>query len=356
MPTSETSTRSISRAGITPWVAPVGFTVLVAMTITRFTSKIAAIPVGFIISLLILMVVDYALGMWTLHQRPATLAVTKTVVPHPDHIRVRVSVPAGSRPIRVLLPRLSVFDRDSDFVSFESDETHKTIDIEHGTALRIQHIRLRTETSVLGLVWARQWTAFATPDIYRTSAPASEVEPAAAGVDDVGRIRGYVPGDRMNAVSWSATARTGQLHVRAEDRSDDLVTIVVDASTDVLLTMEDRIAVDVLASWTHQIVSSLLAQGRGVELITTQVVDLLHEEERDAALANPRRRGRGSLVLGDDGHHTVAGRQGHRFVSAAVYDEVELTRRLATLSSGPRVPRPVGTHIEITPNGVRTLS
>lgn len=356
MRTNEHNNRRVSRAGVTPWVAPTGFTVLVAMVVTRFTSKFTAVPVGFIISLLIMMALDYTLSAWTVRKRPPSLSVTQTVVQHPDHIRVRVHTPTGRLPIRVLLPRVSLFDRDSDFVTFRSDETDKTIEIQHGSHLRIQHMRMRSEASVLGLVWARQWSAFALPDIYRTSAPASEIEPAAASIDDIGRIRSYVPGDRMNTVSWSATARTGQLHVRAEDRSDDLVKVVVDAGTDFSSTLEDRLSMDVLASWAKQVVDELLNQGRGVELVTTQIVDLLHEEERDAALASPRRRARSSLALGKDGHHTVGGRQAHRFVSAAVYDEIELARRLATLEYGPAVPRPIGAYIEITPAGVRTVS
>ncbi|MCP4084969.1 MAG: DUF58 domain-containing protein [Actinomycetia bacterium] len=60
------------------------------------------------------------------------------------------------------------------------------------------------------------------------SGPPVQTRHHSARQDETARLREYVPGDRFSRVSWSATARTGQLFVTDHGPGDQEILVVLD--------------------------------------------------------------------------------------------------------------------------------
>lgn len=135
------------------------------------------------------------------------------------------------------------------------------------------------------------------------------VEPiVAAVVGGESATRSYVPGDRPNRINWAATARTGDLLVRADGHDEDELIIVIDS------TNADAQDLDWLWRPASTITTWWDARGGPVRLITT--------EESTTRSAGTR-----SWPIVP------------RLVDAAVHDRRELLRRLASV-----VPSPTAAH------------
>ena len=192
--------------------------------------------------------------------------------------------------------------------------------------------------------------------LHRAPGPDGETGVHVEAVDELTRLREYVPGDRMGRISWPTTARTGRLHVRAEGLGDDEVTVVVDLGGDLLAFVGDVHQADVVLERAATVVDELLRRGATVRLVTYSMRRKFFDEERDAALRRPGLVGRTNLQVHPDSVPTLGGAAAGEIVSNLVSDRTELTRRLSMAEHHPAMPHPAPPYVLVDPTGVRTVS
>lgn len=129
-------------------------------------------------------------------------------------------------------------------------------------------LRWITSVSIFGFVMASR------VDTFRTGIPLRRgPDPLVCAVPPMGRdsrsqLREYRPGDRPSSVSWSATARTGQLHVLdAADDGDEEVIVVVELAGPTEIALAQPLVDAVLGQAAH-LLNTLIEQGSTVVVRT----------------------------------------------------------------------------------------
>jgi len=331
-----------------PWPTRVGRAVIFAALFTKVFAEHRLLSVGALIALGLVMVLEVLVNFWVLSQRPVTLAIVKTVVVSPERFQFTAEAPRGFGHVQLVLRRLSITNIDSEFVTLKSDETARPVVMSDGGTLNVDHVRFRTAVSMLGLIEARRWTTQVMPRLHRLPAPVEETVELAS-VDDLGRLRSYVPGDRMANVSWGTSARTGTLHVRAPANDLDEVTLVVDVGQ--MFDFDDGVsAVDHVTARALSIGRDLLKSGRVLRIVSNTPLSPIIDDSRRQALARPRNPRLKGATFSDDGNHTFQGAPLTEVSSDMVYNEDGLIRRLTRVEIGPPLPAPRGPHITVRKN------
>ncbi len=349
--------REVSRSGVTPWPTRVGWAVATAAIFIRLMSAHGTVAIGALLALGLLMVVDYLVSLASLYRRPATLSVGRTRIAAPNEFQLTIDAPKGPGHLHLIAARFDLFANDSEFCTLRSDETTQTIALPSASWGRSKHLRFRSDLSIIGLVSARRWTTQIVPELCLVPEAVNQ-DADLVGVDEVGRLREYVPGDRMGMVSWGTTARTGQLHVRAAAPEADEIVVVVDLGTSLGGLSREGRTIDYTVSQAFGVGEDLLAQGRTFRLIATEMIPAFDVERRELALASPWRRARPKLDHrpGEDTEFLYRGSPATRVSSSTIYDRDELIRRLSAVDMSAPIPRPAGPYIEVTPAGVRSVS
>ena len=298
------------------------------------------------------MIADYVASLVALNRRPITLTIARTRVAAPDEFEATLHAPEGYGHVQIVVARVNVFARDSEFCTLRADETTQTVSLPSAAWNRFDHLRFRSEVSLIGLVTARRWTTQIVPELSLVP-EAHDAEVDLQGTDEAGRLREYLPGDRVGMVSWSTTARTGQLHVRAPSQDTDETVVVVDLGG-IAGFLDDGANIEATVGRALQLGEGLLAQGHVFRLITSESMPHFEQATRDMALASPRRRARPELEHrpGEEHEYLFQGRPLKQVALSIVHDRDELIRRLAAVDAGSPIPRPAGPYIEVTPTGV----
>lgn len=369
MPT-EASNSGTHRSPIQLRPTPAGAAVLAALALAVYAGLSARVAIGFFVPLVGLLVADSLLSRGILNRRPVTLRPVRTVAASPGRLTFNAEAPPGDHPLRLALAPMGLLDDEVKPVPLPADEQLVMLEMGDGLAAATTHVRYSTSASVFGLAWARQWTAQMTPLLHRAPAPAEVDIEVPQAVDELAQLRAYVPGDRFSRVSWPATARTGELHVRSAGIGLEEIVVVVNLGDKAGATVPGvyfrdasngglQVPMLVCQQVTEQasaVLAALLGQGHEIRLLTTNIDNSFHDRARDLAIENPRKHPRLNVSFTDDRTLLVDGRPLPLAVcDAVVTDHDDIIRRLALAESGPAISWHGGPHLEIGPDGARQL-
>ena len=199
-------------------------------------------------------------------------------------------------------------------------------------------LRWLVSTSVFGFVLASRPDAIRPPrPLIRTPQPV-ECEIPVFGRDPRSQLREYRPGDRPSAVSWTATARTGQLHVLdSTDSGYEEVQVIVE-----VLVETDAAEISEVLGRAANVLESLLVQGATVRLRTRGLTSAALESGDIAswkAGSEPIGSDRARVVQRDD----------------LLVDREDIFQRLARIAEGP-VDRPPEPHTCVGASGVEVVA
>ena len=319
-----------------------------------FIAANSRIAIGFMIPLVAAVVTDVGLSWYFVSDRSVSIIASRTVVHRPDGIPLRIAATGPDHPISVTVTFRGAIEQR---VAVRDEPV--TITLPSARTGVVTYVRSSTMCTVFGLGLARRWQTHTMPMLHWAPAPDLTRLTTPAAVDEVARLRAYVPGDRMSRVSWPITARTGQMHVRAAgDGYEEFVVVlnlgptegpigegaVVETSQGATAPLtEDGLEQTVALGAT--LVTQLLEDGHQVRLITTELTDGAHDALRSVALDNPRL----PAVI-----PTSAVMQGV-VVDQYVTDEDDLARRLARAEAAAPMTWPYGSWVDVSRMGVRTL-
>lgn len=330
---------------------------IAAAIVAHLMSGEAVVAVGFFIVLAVAMVLDFVFSAVGLVSRPVSLVTTRRITSPPEPLTfVASAAPKKGVALDIVVQRITAFDEDGDFTTLDLPDASVEIALPGRSAKAANHVRYRVAATLLGLVWARRWEVQEVPMLHRAAGPDGDVEVNVGAVDELTRLREYVPGDRMGRISWPTTARTGRLHVRDEGLGDDEVTVVVDLGGDLLAFVGDVHQADVVIERAATVVDRLLSQGSTVRLVTYEMRRTFFDAERDAALRRPGLVGRTDLKVHADSAATLGGMPAGEIVSALVSDRTELTRRLSMAEHHPAMAHPAPPHVLVDPAGVHSVA
>ena len=199
-------------------------------------------------------------------------------------------------------------------------------------------LRWLVSTSVLGFVLASRLDAIRPPrPLIRTPEPL-ECEIPVFGRDPRSQLREYRPGDRPSAVSWTATARTGQLHVLDSTESGyEEVQVVVE-----ILAANDAAEIGEVLGRAAHVLESLIVQGATVRLRTLGVAPATLESEVIAY-----------WKAGTEPTERILGRVSQR--NDLLVNREDIFQRLALIAEGS-VDRPPESHTSIGASGVEVVA
>ncbi|MGI9603163.1 MAG: DUF58 domain-containing protein [Acidimicrobiales bacterium] len=301
--------------------------------------------IGYVVPIAVVAAADFGLASRALRTRPVSVSPVRTVAGSPEYITVRAEAAAGLAPLSIRVRPLSTSDESAGPVVLPLDGSSALLELPDGHPTASSHIRYRVSTSALGLVWARQWVAVAVPMLYRAPNPRTIDWPVHPALDEVARLREYVPGDRMGQISWPTTARTGTLHVRTAGVGDGELQVVLELGP----TPATLATLTTTLSLASNVLGVLLEQGTSVRLHTRAPVEAHWTEAAGLALLDPK--GPSSVV--GVGHYVGFGELRTQIDSTLVADREQLLQRLAVAEPGAPVPRPPGPYLEIDPGGAR---
>ena len=349
--------RSVVRSTIRWRPTLVGYTVLFGGAWLLFFSRIQFISYGFLIVIGLAMVVDAVVSKMRLTKREFEIHCTRDVVMSPDTPTFSVSASPGDIGVNIGMVKFSVLDTaNAEIVFMPADDAGPfEVAANDGPTPSVQSVvRFEVYASVLGLVRARQILVHTPAQIVHRAPEFIELETtttAVAAVDEVARLRDYVPGDRRGRIAWTTTARTGQLHVRDAGNDDEgEVCVVVELGgnwdvesppVDLLDTIEEFTRI---AATAGSLVRDLLEQGLTVNLRNCQVVSEYHLANAENARNEPWK-----IQAVDASYLRVVD------VEGLVSNETALLKRLAGAEPGD-VHRPAGPYLEICPKGYRWVS
>lgn len=341
--------RRHARTVVLPWPTTTGLAMVVAFLAGWRMSSSTIVAIGFFVPLLGLMILDYGFSALTIRHRPVSINVVRRHAESPNEkLTFTATAPAGQAALRLLIRRVGPLSEDGDFVTLQPDETSTGLALDSHIARAGHHVRYRVDVTFLGLVWARRWETQETAETYIAPGPGTAVHTSPLAADELSHIREYVPGDRMSRVSWTTTARTGQLHVRAESLGDDEITVVLNLGPNYNDVDGSRAALSNCAT----VVTELLAQGRTVRLVTASIVPKLFLDELEAALTTPSLTPRAALKVTAGVMPELDGQPAVHLLSEVVTDRLHLNRRLAYAEHHPAMPMPSGPHLAVTAEGV----
>lgn len=328
---------SVSPIRVAP--TPIGKAVLFAAAFLFVMASQRGVAIGLFIPLVLLALVDFVIAANAVRRAPVSVRSVRTIVGSPDGFTVALSRESGWATTLVDNLRFAPIDDRLTEVVLPRTGEPTLVELADGHPRAIRYLRFRVRSTTFGLVDATRWEVHPQPGLLaRAAAPKPYDLQLDLGVD-VSRLREYVPGDRMSRVSWPATARTGVMHVRGDDRSGDEVTVVVDLGMG-----EGANRVSQLSS-TLEIASnaigSLLVSGTTVRLIARKAPDAFFAFELESALSNPRR------------HVRLTELPPTEILDTLLTDELDLIANLAICETGPPVPRPNGSYLLVDSRGLR---
>jgi uncharacterized protein (DUF58 family) len=331
-----------------------GWAVVVLAVASVFIASTSRIAIGFLIPLVAAVIIDVALSWYYVTDRSLSIVPSRTVVYRPDGIPLRVTASGPDRPINV-----TVTFRGGVEQRFAVADEPVIINLPATRTGVVTYVRSATVCTVLGLGLARRWQTHSLPMLHWAPGPSLDRLTTPAAVDEVARLRAYVPGDRMSRVSWPITARTGQMHVRAAgDGYEEFIVVVnlgptegpagegaIIASAQAAATPLTEEALERTVTLAATLVAQLLEDGHQVRLVTTELADEAHDALRQAAIANPR-----LPPVIPDGSVMELG-----VVDSYVMDDDDLARRLARAEPAGVMTWPYGSWVDVSRLGVRTL-
>lgn len=344
-----------ARSSTLPRPTTTGWGLIVAWALAVLWSRSTVVAVGFLIGLTVLMAIDYLLGVSVIEARPVNIRPVRRDATDPGStLVVSVEAPAGGDAIEVLIRRLSILADDAEPVVLLPDETEVELELPSERPNAAVHVRYRVASTMLGLVWASRWVVQGVPPL-SIALMSRSTDPLALPVaNEITKLREYLPGDRMSRVSWSTTARTGQLYVRDESTGDDEVVVVIDGGTveQVISIVEGDFAVHHLLRIAAHLIEQLMAEGRSVRLVSSEIRLRYEQDERDLALANPRR-----WAPSPDPHKPASdGRPSLHTVAEVVIDRTDLIRRLALAEGVTPDYHPEGAFLIVDYQGIRAIT
>ncbi len=343
----------ISTGSVRVRPSAVGWAILVTLGVAMISGTEAQPAIGFFIPILGFMAADAFFGWRRLTDTKVELTPIRTVAGSPDRLTFRAS-PSPSR-ATVGLRLAPMVPTDSPGGLFRLDRDRPTMIAQaDGSPRRANFVRYQLSTSTLGLASTSRWEVRQVPGgLHRAPASVARPGPHKANLDDVARLREYVPGDRFSRVSWSATARTGQLFVRDSGLGDEELLVVLDLG----LPGPGAQAPGFVLNSAAQIIGNLIERGFLVRLVTRELSHSFYDHEQGLASTQPNEHRALTLTTDPDGTVRLAGRAvNDQTASEFVVDERELLVRLATAEPGPPIPRPESSYIEITGEGARVVS
>ena len=355
MPTdSAAAIRQRAQAPVQLNLTAAGWAVVILIVASIFIAATSRIAVGFLIPLVAALIVDVVLSWQFVRERSVAITPSKTVVHRPDGIPLRVTADGPNRPVNV-----TVTFRGGIEQKFALHDKPVTITLPARRTGVVNYVRSATVCSVFGLGLARRWQTHSLPMLHWAPAPRPDRLTAPTAVDEVARLRPYVPGDRMSRVSWPITARTGQMHVRAAGDGYEEFVIVVNLGPTVGAEGESAIVTsaeastsamtEVVLEQTVELAATLIAQliedGHQVRLVTSELGDAAHDVLRQVALDNPA-----LPAVIPQGTSMANG-----IVDRYVVDDDDLARRLARAEPSGTMTWPYGTWVDVSRLGVRTL-
>lgn len=352
--TAGVSGAPVARSPIQLNLTAAGWAVIGLAVASIFIASTSRIAIGFLIPLVAAVITDVALSWYLVNDRSLTIAASRTVVHRPDGIPLRITASGANHPVNVTVTfRGGVEQR----VALRDEPVLVNL-----PAVRtgvVTYLRTSTVCTVLGLGLARRWETHTTPMLHWAPAPDLDRLTTPAAVDEVARLREYVPGDRMSRVSWPITARTGRMHVRAAgDGYEEFVVLLnlgptegpsgegalVDSAAAATAPLTEDVLEETVAL-AATLVTQLLEDGHQVRLVTTELAAEAHDALRTTAMQNPRL----PAVLPADSAMDLG------VIDQYVVDEDDLARRLARAEPAGVMSWPYGSWVDVSRLGVRTL-
>jgi uncharacterized protein (DUF58 family) len=345
---------AVTKAPVQLNLTAAGWAVVVMIVASAFISASSRIAVGFLIPLAAAVFIDVFLSWHFLSERTVSITPSRTVAHRPDGIPLRVRTEGPERPIRVRV----TFRGGVDQVFGMLDEP-VTIQMPADHTGVVNYLRSDTSCTVFGLGIAHRWQTHSIPMLHWAPAPSSTRLTTPDAIDEVARLRTYVPGDRMSRVSWPITARTGQMHVRAAGEGYEDFVVVLNLGPSEGLVGEGALvesaqkhsgpfteeSLESTLELASTLVTQLLEDGHQVRLITVELDEQAHENLRYVAIDNPRL----PAVLPAGAPMELA------VVDRYVVDEDDLARRLARAEPATELSWPNGSWVDVSRLGVRTL-
>ena len=353
-PSTEPASIRVTDAPIQLNLTTAGWAVVITIVASIFISAMNRLAVGFLIPVAAAVIIDVVLSWHFLGERSVSITPSRTVALQPDGIPLRVTATGPDRPIRVTVTFRGGVDQ-----TFGMLDEPVTIDLPATRTGAVNYLRTATVCSVFGLGIARRWQTHSLPMLHWAPTPRPERLTTPEAIDEVARLRSYVPGDRMSRVSWPITARTGEMHVRsAGEGYEEFVVLVNLGATSgepaegsvvpTAMSSSDGVSEPMLEQTLElaaTLVSQLLEDGHQVRVVTAELPDEIHDELRQAAINNPRL----PAVLPDSSTRDAVIRD--RYVT----DEDDLARRLARAEPAANMSWPYGSWVDVSRLGVRTL-
>lgn len=355
MPTDGISAPSRSaQAPVQLNLTAAGWAVVVLMAASLFIASNSRVAVGFLIPLAAALILDVALSWHFVNERSLVITPSKTVVHRPDGIPLRVTATGPVRPMKVTLTFRGGVEQH-----FALEDEPVLVALPASRTGVVNYVRSEMVCSVFGLGLARRWHTHSLPMLHWAPAPLPDRLTTPTAIDEVSRLRAYVPGDRMSRVSWPITARTGQMHVRAAGDGYEEFVIVVNLGPTEGPEGENAIVTsaeaptspmtEAVLEQTVELAATLVAQliedGHQVRLVTSEVGDEAHDALRQIALADPR-----FPAVIPAGTPLELG-----VVDRYVVDDDDLARRMARAELSGTMTWPYGTWIDVSRLGIRTL-
>lgn len=345
MPTERSVTKrdaaGVSYAPIQLNLTAAGWAVAVLTVAAGFIAATSRIAVGFMIPLVAAALLDVFVSWYVLSDRYVSITPLRTVTHRPGGIPLRVEADGAPRALRV-----SVTFRGGIEQTVGLSDGAETVELRGMRTGVVNHLRSSTSCSMLGLGVARRWQTHSLAMMHWAPAPSATRLTTPSAIDEVARLRTYVPGDRMSRVSWPTTARTGQMYVRAagEGQEEFVVVVNLGAAGTAGGGAVDELRIETTLELASTLGAQLLEDGHEVRLVTTELDGRAHDELRRLAMENPRL----PAVLPD-----VSAMELH-VVDRYVLDEDELARRLALAEPADEIHWPYGGWIDVSSAGIRS--
>lgn len=319
---------------------PSGWAVLVAVAVlVIWVATVRRLAVGFLIPIVGLAVVDAVLAVRAVRGRQVRITAVRSVAASPDTVTLRVTSDPAAGPAKLLIGPMQRDEAPVPYVltAERSGVVPWTDGIPH-VAFAVRHL---IESTRFGLVIARRYSVSELPAGAWRIGPAVGLtidEPPAG--EELTRLREYVPGDRLSRVSWSTTAHTGRLHVRAEEIDPGETVVVVDCGATVA-------EAETGLRFAAGVIGRLLDDGVLVRLITLTHDPGFYRGAAERMLAAPRRSPAAIFdeVWASSGDAATV-------VDGWVSSREEMIRRLAVAECGAPLPSPGGPHLRIDASGV----
>jgi|GEM_PF-1600227 len=365
MPT-EPNDSTVARAPTQLNLTAAGWAVIVMAVAAIFISAQRRVAIGFMIPLVAALAIDLYLSWYVLSHRQVSIRPGRTVVYHPHGIPLSIEANGRSTPLLVKIVLRGAEDRT---VSVTDERV-----LVEWNPLRtgvVNYMRCNVSCSVFGLALAQRWQTHLTPMLHWAPAPREVQLVRPEAIDEVSRLREYVPGDRMSRVSWPTTARTGRMHVRAagEGHEEFVVVVnlggttgeagesaVVDGFTARQLAaggiegegnVGDHLSavLDETLRLAATLISQLLEDGHQVRLLTSEFDPEVLSALRRSAIDTPRLAE--ELPPGLVAEPVV--------VDQFVLDDDQLARRLARAEAGADLTWGYGSYVDVSMLGIRTM-